>query len=257
MDFCILREYIYIYIIGLSCALFCILNSISFVSAMGENLGELHLANRLDRDTSGVMLITKSHKIAAKLVKAFTDHKVRKTYIAFSIGQAPKWENITIKSGHGRSKHGAWRVYAASDVGRSLPGGSVVRDMETFVEVLSVNGKGVFKEFSDLRKDEEEAMVVEEKSEIDTDVKKDEIVVRAYPRSGRTHQIRLHCQYLGIPIIGDVKYEGVYEWKGRTFEGHELHAESLSFEHPVTGEAVLIQAPLPSWACQVFHGQAD
>ncbi|CAL5341084.1 unnamed protein product [Camellia sinensis] len=217
------------------------------------NLQELHLANRLDRDTSGVMLITKSHKVAAKLVKAFTDHKVRKTYIAFCVGKAPEWERITIKSGHGRSKFGAWRVYATSDVGRSLPGGSVVRDMQTIFEVVSVNGQGCSKESSELTKDQEKGIVVEEKSVTDINVKKDEILVRAYPQSGRTHQIRLHCQYLGIPIRGDVKYEGVFEWKGRKYDGHELHAESLSFEHPVTGLPVVFHAPLPLWASQALH----
>lgn len=213
---------------------------------------ELHLANRLDRDTSGVMVITKSHKVAAKLVKAFTDHKVRKTYIASCVGQAPKWGYMTIKSGHGRSKYGAWRVYAASDVGKALPGGSSVKDMETLLEVLSVDGQGQFKDCSSSGKGVSEVMIVEEKSETDCEVKKNEILVRAYPKSGRTHQIRLHCQYLGMPVKGDVKYEGVYEWNGRIYDAHELHAESLSFEHPVTAENILIQAPLPLWASQVF-----
>ncbi|XP_060167278.1 RNA pseudouridine synthase 1 [Lycium barbarum] len=222
----------------------------------GANVSELHLANRLDRDTSGVMLITKLHKVAAKFVKAFTDHKVRKTYLAFCVGLAPKWEKITVKSGHGRSKYGAWRVYAASDVGRKLPGGSVVRDMETSFEVLSVNGLGCSKVVSDLQKDEA-VVIVQEKSVIGCDLKKDEILVRASPRSGRTHQIRLHCQYLGIPIRGDVRYEGVYEWKGSIYDGHELHAESLSFEHPITGEPILLQAPLPSWAIQPLRSQIE
>lgn len=214
---------------------------------------ELHLANRLDRDTSGVMIITKSHKVAAKLVKAFTDHKVSKTYIARCIGSAPKWERITVKSGHGRSKFGAWRVYAASDVGRTLPGGSVVRDMETSFEIISINGQGSFKEPSEFRTDEDSIVVVEEKAVIDGDANKDEILVRARPRSGRTHQIRLHCQYLGISIRGDVKYEGVSEWKGITYDGHELHAESLSLEHPITGLPVMFRAPVPSWACEALQ----
>ncbi|KAA8536759.1 hypothetical protein F0562_029237 [Nyssa sinensis] len=217
------------------------------------SLPELHLANRLDRDTSGVMVITKSHKVAAKLVKAFTNHWVRKTYIAFCIGPAPKWEKITIKSGHGRSKFGAWRVYAASDVGRTLPGGSVVRDMETLFEVLSVNGQGHLKELSEQERNEEKVIVIEEKSQLDSNVGKDEILVRAYPQSGRTHQIRLHCQYLGIPIKGDVKYEGVFEWKGRAYDGHELHAESLSLKHPVTDLPVEFRAPLPLWASQALQ----
>ncbi|GAB4850667.1 hypothetical protein Ancab_029978 [Ancistrocladus abbreviatus] len=213
---------------------------------------EFHLANRLDRDTSGVMVITKSHKVAAKLVKAFTDHMVRKTYIALCIGLAPNWDRIRIKSGHGRSKYGAWRVYAASDVGRTLPGGSLVRDMETVFELLSVNGHGHIRKVVEVREDVDKVIVAEEKSLTATD-QRDEILVRAFPRSGRTHQIRLHCQYLSMPIKGDVKYEGVYEWKGEKCEGHALHAESLSFEHPVTGLSVLFEAPLPSWATKAFH----
>ncbi|XP_050380531.1 RNA pseudouridine synthase 1 [Argentina anserina] len=228
-------------------------NSAESVARVEGKAPELHLANRLDRDTSGVMIITKSHKVAAKLVKAFTDHKVSKTYIARCVGVAPKWERITVKSGHGRSKFGAWRVYAASNVGRGLPGGSVVRDMETSFEVVSINGQGSFKEPSEFRPDYDNVVVVEEKSVIDGNAKKDEILVRARPRSGRTHQIRLHCQYLGISIRGDVKYEGVYEWNGTTYEGHELHAESLSLEHPITGLPVLFRAPLPSWAIQALQ----
>ncbi|KAH7542963.1 hypothetical protein FEM48_Zijuj02G0131200 [Ziziphus jujuba var. spinosa] len=220
------------------------------VPETGASLPELHLANRLDRDTSGLMIITKSHKVASKLVKAFTDHKVSKTYVAFCIGSAPKWERITIRSGHGRSKFGAWRVYAASDVGRTLPGGSVVRDMETSFEVLSINGHRIIEKPSKLLKDEDNIIVVEDKAVIDREGKKDEILIRAKPRSGRTHQIRLHCQYLGISIRGDVKYEGAYEWKGITYDGHELHAESLSLEHPVTGLPLMLQAPLPIWAQQ-------
>lgn len=214
-----------------------------------EKLQELHLSNRLDRDTSGVTVVTKSHKVAAKLVKAFTDHMVKKTYLALCVGSVPKWDKIIIKSGHGRSKHGAWRVYAISDAGRTLPGGSFVRDMETYFEVLSIDGKRCSQELLESGKHgEKTTIIVEEKSEITSCDEKSEVLVRAYPRSGRTHQIRLHCQYLGIPIRGDVKYDGVYEWKDRVYEGHELHAESLSFEHPVTGHSVLIQAPLPLWA---------
>ncbi|KAL5223553.1 hypothetical protein ABZP36_010192 [Zizania latifolia] len=210
----------------------------------------LHLANRLDRDTSGLMVITKRNKVAGKLVKAFTEHKVKKTYIALCIGNPPTWEKIKICSGHGRSKHGAWRVYAMSDVGRTLPGGSVVRDMSTTFEVLGINGKGRFREPSTLDTDEIESVTVQEKSAALTsndDVENSMILVRAYPQSGRTHQIRLHCQYLGFPIKGDVKYGGVIEWKGVDCDGHALHAESLSFEHPVTGLPVTFRSPLPSW----------
>ncbi|KAJ0980595.1 hypothetical protein J5N97_008850 [Dioscorea zingiberensis] len=202
----------------------------------------LHLANRLDRDTSGLMVITKSHKVAAKLVKAFTDHKVKKTYIALCIGNAPKWKKLTISSGHGRSKFGAWRVYSKSDVGRALPGGSMVKDMTTSLEVLSING---WKQ--ELRDGGVESIVVERMADEST-YGEDELLIRAFPQSGRTHQIRLHCQYLGVPIRGDVKYGGVIEWKGVEFDFHALHAESLSFDHPVTGFPLCFHSPLPPWA---------
>uniref|UniRef100_A0A7N0U810 Pseudouridine synthase RsuA/RluA-like domain-containing protein n=1 Tax=Kalanchoe fedtschenkoi TaxID=63787 RepID=A0A7N0U810_KALFE len=237
------------------------LSDSSGVSAKGEvgegrPVRELHLANRLDRDTSGAMIITKSNKVAAKLVRAFTEHKVKKTYIALCVGVAPEWETVTVRSGHGRSKFGAWRVYAASDVGRSLPGGSVVRDMETAFQVLSVNGKRCVNGMDGSGKDGDQYIVVEEKSSADNNLTSDEILIRASPRSGRTHQIRLHCQYLGIPIRGDVKYEGVHEWRGMTYNGHELHAESLSLEHPVTGDLIMFHAPLPSWASDALQSAA-
>ncbi|KNA05885.1 hypothetical protein SOVF_186260 [Spinacia oleracea] len=216
---------------------------------------EFHLANRLDRDTSGVMVITKLHKVAGKLVKAFTDHKVQKTYMALCVGSAPKWDRIRLQSGHGRSKYGAWRVYASSVVGRKLPGGSAVKHMETLFELLSVNRTVHFIEPSKCAKDQEKTVVVEEKSSTDANQGRDEILVRAFPKSGRTHQIRLHCQYLGMPIKGDVKYEGVCEWKGEICDGHTLHAESLSLEHPVTGLPVKFHAPLPLWATQAMQSR--
>lgn len=199
------------------------------------------------------MVITKSHQVASKLVKAFSNRRVKKTYIALCIGPAPKWEKITIKSGHGRSRFGAWRVYAASDVGRALPNAPPVKDMETSFQVLSVNGQGSFKELHESTEDNDNVVVVEESSIIENNAKQDEILVKAFPCSGRTHQIRLHCQYLGMSIRGDVKYEGVHEWKGKIYNGHELHAESLTFEHPVTNVAVALRAPLPPWAVQALQ----
>ncbi|KAL4202458.1 hypothetical protein AMTRI_Chr02g221210 [Amborella trichopoda] len=217
-------------------------------SSGAENPLELHLGNRLDRDTSGVMLITKLHKVAGKLVQAFTEHRVKKTYIALCIGLAPQWEEIALKSGHGRSKFGAWRVYSASDIGRTLPGGSVVREMVTSFKVLSVNGLSS-ENIDFIEKRNEMLIVRDEGSKISsTHDAKDEILIRAYPQSGRTHQIRLHCQYLGIPLRGDVKYEGPHEWKEKTYDYHALHAENLSFDHPVTGSLMEFHAPLPSWA---------
>lgn len=144
-------------------------------------------------------------------------------------------------------------MYAASDVGRILPGGSTVKDMETQFQVVSINGECSFPELSGLATDTEtESFITAEEPSLPcSSMEKDDVVVvRAFPRSGRTHQIRLHCRYLGIPIRGDVKYEGVHQWNGRMYEGHELHAESLWFQHPVTGFDVRIEASVPLWAAE-------
>ncbi|KAK8916481.1 RNA pseudouridine synthase 1 [Platanthera zijinensis] len=223
------------------------LSSLSSSSRTSTIQSNLHLANRLDRDTSGLMIVTKSNNVAAELVKAFTDHKIKKTYLAFCAGRAPIHDKIRISSGHGRSKFGAWRVYSASDIGRVLPGGSLVKSMATSFEVLSVNGKAKLRD-PDI---EPRSVVVEERGHgcagTEGEEEVDGVLVRAYPESGRTHQIRLHCQHLGFPIRGDVKYGGVHVWKGVDCHFHDLHAESISFEHPVTGARVFFHAPSPPW----------
>jgi 23S rRNA pseudouridine1911/1915/1917 synthase len=62
------------------------------------------------------------------------------------------------------------------------------------------------------------------------------------PLTGRTHQIRVHLRHLGHPIVGDSAYGGRYRSHGRLL----LHASQLAFHHPITGEFLLLQSPLPS-----------
>ena len=74
------------------------------------------------------------------------------------------------------------------------------------------------------------------------------VLVRAYPEGGRTHQIRLHCQHMGMPLVGDVRYGGPEVWNGKRWPGHALHAQEVEFQHPVNGNTVRICAPCPSWS---------
>ena len=62
-------------------------------------------------------------------------------------------------------------------------------------------------------------------------------------QTGRTHQIRVHMQYIGHPVVGDPKYGP--EKKRFTIKGQALHSAELSLKHPVTGEDLLFIAPLP------------
>ena len=69
--------------------------------------------------------------------------------------------------------------------------------------------------------------------------------------TGRTHQIRVHMAHLGHPLLGDRTYGG--ERKGwPQLEGQCLHAKSLTFTHPATGEQVTVEAPLPHWFTAVL-----
>lgn len=221
-------------------------------SSSGETQSHLHMANRLDRDTSGIMVITKCREAAAKLTRAFTNREVQKTYLAqCARAEQPLWRKIRIESGHGRSRYGAWRVYAKHDIGRRLPGGSAVRDMVTTIQILAD---------ATLRKQapgEHEFLEVVAGSEFEVrpvargSDGEEVTVVRAFPETGRTHQIRLHCQYLGLPLCGDVKYGGPLIWQGVSYDSHALHAESLTFTHPMTNEPLNVVAPCPNWAAHL------
>ena len=85
----------------------------------------------------------------------------------------------------------------------------------------------------------------------------DATLVEAMPKTGRTHQIRVHAAWLGHPIIGDDRYgdddiNRIFKKKG--FNRLFLHAQSLSFNHPVTGNKISIAAPLPSYLEKALKG---
>ena len=74
-------------------------------------------------------------------------------------------------------------------------------------------------------------------------------LVEASPKTGRTHQIRVHAASLGHPIVGDDRY-GVDEvnriFKNKGYKRMFLHAKTLKFKHPVTGDVMFVSAPLPA-----------
>lgn len=130
------------------------------------------------------------------------------------LGQ-PEADEFALTTGHGRTTHGFFRVYPAEHIGQMLLYSSRVKEMRTRFAVVRRLG--------------------------------DAALVRAFPETGRTHQIRLHLAHLGHPLLGDVKYGGPATWRGEPLPHHLLHAERLELPHPRTGERLELVAPAPEW----------
>ncbi|MCS7288645.1 MAG: RluA family pseudouridine synthase [Roseiflexus sp.] len=186
-----------------------------FLAARDGSAPPLHLAHRLDRDTSGVLLLSKTPDVNAALQRAFREGTVRKTYLALCAG-LPAFDEIEIETGHGRGRGGIFRVFPREDIGRTLPQGGTIKAMRTRLSVIR-------------RMD-------------------DAALVRATPLTGRTHQIRLHLAFLGHPLIGDAKYGGPSTWRGAAVQHHHLHAERLELPHPRSSAPLIIESPAPEWA---------
>lgn len=176
----------------------------------------LHLAHRLDRDTSGVLLLSKSPEVNPALQRSFAQGQAHKSYLGRCAGR-PEADVQEIETGHGRGARGRFRSYPLDEVGQLLPaGGGTVKHMKTRITVL-----------------QREA---------------DSTLVQAEPLTGRTHQIRLHMAEIGHPLLGDTRYDGPSMWRNQALHYHLLHAARLSLLHPRTGQPLTIKAGNVWWA---------
>lgn len=174
--------------------------------AMRESWGELSLAHRLDRDTSGVLVLAKRRSALRRLHAAFREDRVSKVYEALVDGH---WD------------HGGVTVDAPLFV-HSRQGG------ERYVTVDAAGKPSL----TEVRR---------------VDACRDASLVVAKPLTGRTHQIRVHLQYMGHPIAGDTRYgdPARNEWhRKRGLDRLFLHAQSIAFDLG-DGNERLFSAPLP------------
>lgn len=166
------------------------------------------IVHRLDKETSGIMIVAKTKDSFENLQAQFKERKVKKTYLALLHGRL-KEKKGTISLPVNRLPWNRKRFGV-------LPGG---RDSLTDYIVLS-----------EYEKDKESFSLVE-----------------FHPKTGRTHQIRIHAKYLNHPIVSDSLYAGRKTsrkdriWCPRLF----LHAAKISFFHPVTNKALVFKSELP------------
>jgi 23S rRNA pseudouridine1911/1915/1917 synthase len=165
------------------------------------------IVHRLDRDTSGLILVAKNDKVRRALQKQFHDRQVRKAYLALVDGHVqPAWGRI--EAPIGRDPHHRQRMAI-------LPGG---RDAVTEYHVLEQLSHPVGPAAGDYT------------------------LVEAEPMTGRTHQIRVHLGSIGHPVVGDRVYGRRKTLLPVTRQF--LHARQLEFKHPVTGQRMSLEAPL-------------
>jgi 23S rRNA pseudouridine1911/1915/1917 synthase len=162
------------------------------------------IVHRLDKPTSGVILVAKTEKVFNALQKEFADREVNKVYVALVHG------NLLDKSGEINAKIGRlpWKrtKFGVLEEGR---------DALTKYKLIDSNNN-----YS---------------------------LIELYPKTGRTHQLRVHMKHINHPIVGDLLYGGRKVAKAdiKNFGRLMLHAKSIEFTHPITKEEIKLEAPLP------------
>ncbi|MFO7840724.1 MAG: RluA family pseudouridine synthase [Fidelibacterota bacterium] len=177
------------------------------------------IVHRLDKDTSGAIIAAKNNVVHTKMAQKFEYRNIRKFYTAMVWGN-PKEKNGTIRKYIGRHKRDRQKYAAYTDEKKG-------KGAETRYEVLESFG------------------VVS--------------LLRIQILTGRTHQIRVHMSDMGHPVFGDVLYGGRTQKLSGLLPHHRnraihlldiikrqaLHCSEMHFRHPVSGENIIITAPLP------------
>lgn len=180
--------------------------------------------NRLDRDTSGIVLLSKDKHTAAKLAAEMEVGLIRKSYLALLCGAFPSEASLPPADDSQMSDLSPerGRIYTYL---RRKAGSKMLR--ETFWNPC----EGAVPAITDYE-------VLAGTTSGDRPL----TLVRAYPQTGRTHQLRVHFAFCGHPILGDTLYGTADECIDR----QALHAETLSFIHPATDRPMTLRAPLAS-----------
>jgi 23S rRNA pseudouridine1911/1915/1917 synthase len=192
------------------------------------------LVNRLDRDTSGVVLVAKSRAAHAGLARAMKQRSMEKDYLAVVYGRAPlrkgRIDLDLLRDPHDRRR--ITPLPAAASAGAPPPQG---RNAVTLYEVLA---------------------------EVQHPAGAWLSLLRCRLVTGRTHQIRVHLAAVGLPIVGDPLY-GEPRHRGiadpalaaacRDFPRQALHARRLALRHPLTRQQLELQAPIPADLRRLLH----
>ncbi len=192
-----------------------------------ENLPRFGLVHRIDKNTSGLMVLAKTEKAVSSLAKQFFDHSIQRTYVALVWGDVAE-DSGTVVAHIGR--HQRFRK-----IFDAYPDGEHGKDAITHYKVLERFGYVT--------------------------------LVQCNLETGRTHQIRVHMKHIGHPLFNDELYGGDRIVKGTVFSKykqfvdncfeicprHALHAKTIGFIHPRSRKPVLFESEIPSDMLQVIE----
>ncbi|TNE72659.1 RluA family pseudouridine synthase [bacterium] len=195
-----------------------LLHHVDQLSDVDDEVIRPGIVHRLDKNTSGLLVVAKSDIVHAKLSELFSTHDIERKYHAIVWGLFPEQEG-TITGNIGRSRN----------------------DRKKMAVVDDDSGKHAVTHYRVL--DEMELLSY----------------VELQLETGRTHQIRVHCSSLNHPVFGDVEYGGSTVRYGSNTGGRKdlfdklfkrmkhqcLHAKTLGFVHPMTGEELFFESELP------------
>jgi|SRR5581483_286740 len=169
------------------------------------------IAHRLDKPTSGVILVAKEKNVFYKLQEEFAERNVNKTYVALVHGRVD-----LSKQGYGEVNAPVGRLPWKRTRFGVHEGGRTAVTRYKVLGYYEIEGE-------------------------------DFTLLEIYPKTGRTHQIRVHLKYIGHPIVSDSLYAGRKTLRKdlKLFPRLWLHAKSIEFVHPVTGERMKLEASLP------------
>ncbi|OQP42684.1 RNA pseudouridine synthase [Niastella koreensis] len=192
-----------------------------------DNLPRFGLVHRIDKNTSGLMVLAKTEKAVTSLAKEFFDHTIHRQYVALVWGDVAEDEG-TIRKHIGR--HQRFRK-----IFDAYPDGEVGKDAVTHYKVLERLGYVT--------------------------------IVQCELETGRTHQIRVHMKSIGHPLFNDELYGGDRIVKGTVFTKykqfvdncfaicprHALHAKTIGFIHPRTRKEVVFNSEMPEDMTKLFE----
>jgi 23S rRNA pseudouridine1911/1915/1917 synthase len=198
------------------------------------------ILHRLDRNTTGIMLVAKSDEAHWRIARQFENRTIQKTYVAVCHG-VPELLSDVIDMPIGKDRY----VREKQAVRKEENGGKHAVTKYEVQEILDP-AKG---DATMVTRSGTAYTLAQGHHPHDRNLKAPPgrfSFVKLWPKTGRTHQLRVHMAVLGYPMVGDTMYGGrVFEAGDFRFERQALHAFEITFVHPATLKTMTLSAPVP------------